>query len=188
MNTGEITLLLANARSGDKAAEEKLATVVSDELRRIAARHMRRERPNHTLQPTALVNDAFVQLMAQDKDWHNRAHFFAVASSIMHRILVDYARERNAAKRGGGVPALAIETVAFGQKQPQLKPFEEMLAIHEALSRLKELDERQFRVVEMKFFGGMSEEEIGAFLAVSARTVKREWSLARAWLHAELSR
>lgn len=182
-------MLLAGLRKGDGAAESQLAAVVYGELRRIAARYMRRERADHTLQATALVNDAYMKLMAQNKDWQNRAHFFAVASSMMRRILVDHARGHQAIKRGGGVVKLDLE-------QPDAKAGviftpergEQLLALDEALSRLNHLDERQFRIVEMRFFGGMTDQEIAEVLEISVRTVVREWVLARAWLHGELSR
>jgi RNA polymerase sigma factor (TIGR02999 family) len=185
-SSGEITALLGEVRRGDQAAGERLATVVYKELRRIAFGHMRRERSNHTLQATALVNDAYVKLLAQDKDWQNRAHFFAVASSLMRRILVDYARQHGAAKRGGLATKVNFEEI---RGEPYtFQPVEQLLSLDEALSRLMVLDERQFRIVEMRFFGGMTDNEIAAVLGISERTVMREWVLARAWLHSELSK
>jgi RNA polymerase sigma factor (TIGR02999 family) len=186
---GDITVLLAGLRHGDRAAESQLASLVYGELRRIAARFMRRERSDHTLQATALVNDAYLKLMAQDKDWQNRAHFFAVASSLMRRILVDHARSHHAAKRGGGAVKVDLDQpdgnsgLIFTPKRS-----EELLALDEALSRLNQMDERQFRIVEMRFFGGMTDQEIAEVLGISIRTVVREWVLARAWLHSELSK
>jgi RNA polymerase sigma-70 factor, ECF subfamily len=186
---GDITALLAGMRKRDCAAESRLASLVYGELRRIAARYMRRERSDHTLQPTALVNDAYMRLMAQDKDWQNRAHFFAVASSVMRRILVDHARARHAEKRGGDAVKVELD-------RPDANPglvfsperSEQILALDEALSRLMRLDERQCKIVEMRFFGGMTDQEIADVLVISVRTVVREWVLARAWLHAELSK
>jgi RNA polymerase sigma factor (TIGR02999 family) len=186
---GDITVLLAGLRQGDRAAESQLASIVYGELRRIAARFMRRERSDHTLQATALVNDAYLKLMAQDKDWQNRAHFFAVASSLMRRILVDHARSHQAAKRGGGAMKVDLDQpdansgVIFTPERS-----EQMLALDEALSRLNKMDERQFRIVEMRFFGGMTDQQIAEVLGISIRTVVREWVLARAWLHSELSK
>ena len=186
---GEITVLLAGLRNGDNGAESRLASAVYGELRRIAARYMRRERADHTLQATALVNDAYMKLMAQDKDWQNRAHFFAVASSLMRRILVDHARSRQADKRGGGAVRLGVENpeanwgLVFTPDRG-----EQLLALDEALSRLSMLDGRQVRIVEMRFFGGMTDREIAEALGVSVRTVVRDWVLARAWLHCELSK
>jgi RNA polymerase sigma-70 factor, ECF subfamily len=186
---GEITVLLAGLRNGDSAAESRLATAVYSELRRIAARYMRRERPDHTLQATELVNDAYMKLMAQDKDWQNRAHFFAVASSLMRRIPVDHARGRQAEKRGGGAVRLDFENPEAGWGlvfSPDRG--EQLLALDEALSRLSILDGRQVRIVEMRFFGGMTDREIAQALGISVRTVVRDWVLARAWLHSELSK
>jgi RNA polymerase sigma-70 factor (ECF subfamily) len=186
---GDITALLAGMRNRDSAAESRLASLVYGELRRIAARYMRRERADHTLQATALVNDAYLKLMAQDKDWQNRAHFFAVASSVMRRILVDHARARHAEKRGGDVVKVELDRpdappgLVFSPERS-----EQILALDEALSRLNVLDERQCKIVEMRFFGGMTDQEIADVLEISVRTVVREWVLARAWLHAELSK
>jgi RNA polymerase sigma-70 factor, ECF subfamily len=185
---GEITILLGEARQGSKAAQETLASLVYSELRRIALRHMGRERSDHTLQATALVNDAYIKLMAQNRSWQNRAHFFAVASSLMRRILVDYAREHSAAKRGGGRGKVSLDNSAIRGEPLDFGGSEEVLAVDEALSRLMVLDERQFRIVEMRFFGGMTDREIAAVLGISTRTVIREWTLARAWLHNELSK
>jgi RNA polymerase sigma-70 factor (ECF subfamily) len=186
---GEITELLAEVRLGNRSAESRLGVVVYDELRRIASRHMRRERSGHTLQPTALVNDAYMKLLAQDKDWQNRAHFFAVASSLMRRILVDHARQRDAEKRGGGAAKVDFDQInQAGGYAVSTQRSEEMLALDEALSRLKLLDERQLQIVEMRFFGGMTDREIAEVLGLSERTIVREWVQARAWLHSELSK
>jgi RNA polymerase sigma-70 factor (ECF subfamily) len=186
---GDITALLAGMRNRDGTAESRLASLVYGELRRIAARYMRRERSDHTLQATVLVHDAYVKLMAQDKDWQNRAHFFAVASSVMRRILVDHARGRHAEKRGGDAVKVEIDRE---DAHPGLvftpERSEQILALDEALSRLMILDERQFKIVEMRFFGGMTDQEIADVLEISVRTVVREWVSARAWLHAELSK
>lgn len=181
---GDITALLSDLRNGDRSAEARLVPLVYAELHRIAARYARRERSGHTLQPTALVHEAYMRLVGDDRRWTDRRHFFAVASSLMRNILVDYARSRNAAKRGGGA---RVELKDSDRSQPPGR-LEDLLSLDEALSRLSKLDERQCRIVEMRFFGGLSEEEIAEVLGISARTVKRDWTLARAWLHNELSR
>ncbi len=188
-SSSEITTLLAKLRSGNDAVKIRLASLVYDDLRRIAGRHMKRERFDHTLQATALVHEAYLELVSQDKKWENRSHFFAIASSLMRRILVDYARAHRAQKRGGGntvhvrVDELKNEFLAFIPARG-----EELLALDESLSRLTELDARQCHIVEMRFFGGMTDTEIAEALGISVRTVLREWALARAWLHAELSK
>jgi len=183
---GQITLLLSELRNGDRSAEARLVPLVYAELHRIAARHTRRERPGHTLQPTDLVHEAYLRLVGEDQDWRDRRHFFAVASCLMRNILVDYARNRAAAKRGGG--AAQVELKESGQASGSTTRVEDLLALDEALSRLSHLEERQCRIVEMRFFGGMSEEEIADVLGISPRSVKRDWASARAWLHTELSR
>jgi RNA polymerase sigma factor (TIGR02999 family) len=181
---GEITEALARLRDGDTSARSRLAPLVYAELRRIAARHMLREAQGHILQPSALVNEAFIRLVDREKAFENRGHFYSLASSLMRRILVDYARAGQAAKRGPGIMHVdlseAEHTVAAGMRSY------EMLALDEALSRLSKVDERQARIVEMRYFGGMSIEEIAEALVLSPRTVKRDWRSARAWLHAEL--
>jgi RNA polymerase sigma-70 factor, ECF subfamily len=183
---GEITLLLSELRNGDRTAEARLAPLVYAELHRIAARYARRERRGHTLQPTALVHEAYMRLVGEDRNWENRQHFFAIASSLMRNILIDYARSRGAAKRGGG--AAQVELKDADQVVGTPGRMEDLLALDEALSRLSQLDARQCQIVEMRFFGGLNEEEIGQALGISARTVQREWAFARAWLHTELSR
>lgn len=180
--SGEITQILAQMRAGDPEAASRLAPLVYQELRRIAQRYMRFERRDHTLQATALVHEAYFQLLDQRKDWQNRSHFFAVAAQLMRRILVDYARARSAAKRGGSLDKVELDQLpAVSEPLP-----EKMLALDAALSRLAEWDARQSRIVELRFFGGLSEEDIAALLGVSVRTVKREWSMARAWLYREV--
>ena len=184
MNTNiDITKILTRLKSGDADAEDALIPRIYPELRRRAALCLRNERPNHTLQPTALVNEVYARLLGRRKiDWQSRTHFFAVASRVMRRILVDHARERRSEKRGGGIPVLDLDqVVVLTEQQSEL-----VLAVHEALERLSKLDERQAQVVEMRFFGGLTEEEMALVLGVSARTVKRDWVMARAWLHAEL--
>ena len=179
----EVTLLLQQVATGNQDAIEKLIPLVYEELHRVAQNHLRFERPNHTLQPTALVHEVFLKLVAQRKaDWQGRAHFFAVASQLMRRILVDYARGRLSAKRGGGKLKLPLDQVFV------LTPgrCDELLALDESLERLEKLDARQSRVVELRFFGGLSVEEAAKVLGVSPKTVKREWSMAKAWLCGEM--
>ena len=180
---GDVTLLLNRVQRGDKQAESNLITAVYAELRRMAARHMRRERPGHTLQTTALVHEAYLKLIDQKgANWQNRAHFFAVAARVMRRILVDYARNRLAEKRGGGQPRLPLdEALVFSKEKSG-----ELLALDEALERLEEKDERVHRVIELRFFGGLSVEETAEVLGIATRTVKRDWSFGRAWLRGEL--
>jgi len=159
--------------------------MVHAELRRIARAHLRHERPWHTLQATELAHEAYLRLAGHGPhDWRDRAHFFAVASGTMRHILIDHARKRVAARRGGGAPHVPLdEATALGGGQP-----EELVALDEALSRLGALDPRQERIVELRFFGGLDVTETAAVLGISTRTVKREWSVARAWLRAELGR
>lgn len=161
-----------------------LAERVFGELHRIAAGHMRRERRGHTLQTTALVNEAYVRLVRDNAmDWQGRAHFFAAASIAMRRILVDYARRRSAGKRPNAALRVDWENVEI-QDDPKL---ERMLALDEAMDRLAVMDARQARIVELRYFGGLSEEEIAEVLSISLRTVKRDWRSARAWLQAQLN-
>ena len=180
----EITRLLDELREGNQDAASRLIEAVYPELKRIAAHLLQLERPDHTLQPTALVNEAYLQLLGDShRDWKNRMHFFAAAAQSMRRILVDYARMRRAAKREGA--RLKVElTDVLAITDDRL---EEVIAIDEALTRLAEWDARQCRVVELRFFGGLTEEETAEVLGISPRTVSREWNVARAWLHGELN-
>ncbi len=182
-----VTRLLAELRAGRADVAEQVLPLVYDELRAIAARHMRRERPGHTLQATALVHDAFLKLVDQTRvEWQDRAHFFAIASQAMRRILVDHARSRAAVKRGAGAtPQSMDETVLLGE-QSALSP-EELLSLDTALDELAALDPGHARIVELRYFGGMTIEEAAAALDMSPATLKREWSLARAWLRRRLS-
>ena len=183
-DAGEITRLLGELRAGNKAAESRLLEVVYPELRKIAGRYLKGERAGHTLQPTALVNEAYLQLAGQmDKDWQNRSHFYAVAAQLMRRILVDYARERKALKRDGGRHKVEL-TDALAVSEDRL---DEVLSIDEALTRLAEFDPRRGKVVELRFFGGLTEDEVADVLQVAPRTVKRDWNVAKAWLHGELN-
>jgi len=165
---------------------DEVLPLVYEELRAIATRYMRRERPNHTLQATALVHDAFLNLVDQTRvEWQDRAHFFAIASQAMRRILVDHARARAAARRGGGVRAVSLdETVVLGS-EPPLGP-EDLLSLDAALSDLAVLDPRQARIIELRYFAGLTIEETAEAAGISPATVKREWALARAWLHRRL--
>jgi RNA polymerase sigma-70 factor, ECF subfamily len=180
----DITRLLGELKAGNKAAESRLLEVVYPELRKIAGRFLRGERPGHTLQPSALVNEAYLQLAGQmDKDWQNRSHFYAVAAHLMRRILVDHARNRKAAKRDGARHRVEL-TDALAVSEDRL---EEIISIDSALDRLAEFDPRRSKVVEMRFFGGLTENEVAEVLQVAPRTVKRDWNAAKAWLHGELN-
>jgi RNA polymerase sigma-70 factor (ECF subfamily) len=180
----DVTVLIEQLTKGNQSAASKLIPVVYEELRRLAAGYMRRERPNHTLQPTALVNEAYLKLIEQrEVDWKGRAHFFGIASQIMRRILIDHARARLRDKRGGGAtPVTFDEGLLFSPVQPS-----ELVRLDEALERLAKLDPRQCRVVELRFLGGMNIEQTAEVLDISPTTVKREWTMARAWLYAELN-
>jgi RNA polymerase sigma-70 factor, ECF subfamily len=182
---GDITTLLSQAKQGDGHAQSQLAALVYSDLRRIARKLMSRERAGHTLEPTALVNEAYLRLLGNaDRDWNDRVHFFGVAAQVMRRILVDYARSRAAEKRGADAIKVPLEDVAI----PLIERREEILALDQALVRLSNQDPRQGQIVELRFFAGLSEEEIALLLEVSPRTVKREWNFAKAWLKRELSR
>jgi RNA polymerase sigma factor (TIGR02999 family) len=180
---GAVTNLLVAMRHGSKDAETKLIPLVYAELRRIAANQMGREAPNHSLQATALIHEAYIRLTGiRDIDWQDRSHFFAVAASLMRRILVEHARASKAGKRGGRWDAVSLNEGIL----PAPERSSEIVALDEALTRLAELDQRQSKIVELRFFAGMSEEETGQALGISARTVKRDWRIARAWLFKEL--
>jgi len=182
---GAVTALLGRLRGGDAAAFEKLVPLVHHELQVLARAQLRRERPNHTLQATALAHEAYIRLAGlEQRDWRDRAHFFGVAAAIMRRILVDHARKRGAQRRGSGAAHVSLdEATAAAADSP-----EELIALDDALARLGALDQRQERIVELRFFTGLSVEETAVALGISARTVKREWAVARAWLRAELGR
>lgn len=181
---GEITVLLAEMKRGNSEALPKLVPLLYDELRKLAGHFLREERPGHTLQPTALVHEAYLKLAGQRAGFENRAQFMAVAAQAMRRILVDYARQRVAAKRGGGVALTDIDLATVGATVEQSQ---ELLAIDEALEKLTTIDPQQARVVEMRYFGGLTVEETAAALAIAPRTVKREWAMAKAWLRVEIS-
>jgi RNA polymerase sigma-70 factor (ECF subfamily) len=180
---GEVTQLLVDWGNGDKAALDRLTPLVHEELHRLAHRHMRLERPNHTLQTTALVNEAYVRLVDQrNLHWKNRTHFFAIASKLMRRILVDLARAHYRSKRGGGALQVSLDEVAMVSQERA----EELVALDEALTRLAEMDERKSQVVELRFFGGMTVEETAEAVGKSPITIKRDWDSAKAWLYREL--
>jgi len=183
MRPSEVTQLLIDWRNGDRSAIDKLMPIVYEELRRIARRYMRQERPSHTLQTTALVHEAYCKLLDQrEMQWQNRAHFFAVAAQVMRRLLVDHARTRRYAKRGGGARAVSLDEVALVTEDRA----EQVLAVDEALTRLAALDRRKGEIVELRYFGGLSAEETGEVLGVAAITIKREWLKAKAWLQRDL--
>lgn len=190
---------------GNEAALGELTGLLYRELRSLAQRHLRRERANHTIQRTALVHEAFVRLVSQQSvDWKSRAHFFALASTLMRRILVDHARARLSAKRGGGAAVLSLEDITQPGEEsdlptpPEIESLadrgeqgdtdEDIAAIDEALTRLSAIDDRQVQIVQMRYFGGLTIEETARALGISDATVKREWVMARAWLKRELSR
>ncbi len=180
--TGKITLLLAQVRDGDECATARLIEAVYQELRRLAEYYLQRERPEHTLQATELVHEAYIRLVGRDGlEWRDRLHFFSVAAQVMRRLLVDYARARGQLKRGGGNRMPFEEALAVAAVRS-----DELLAVDEALQRLTLLDPRQGRIVELRYFAGLSIEEVAGVLEISERTVKREWQAAKAWLRAEV--
>jgi RNA polymerase sigma factor (TIGR02999 family) len=181
----EVTQLLIDWSNGDQAALDRLMPLVYDELRKMAKRYMSRQNPGHTLQTTALINEAFLKLVGQqEKHWQNRAHFFGVAAQAMRHILVDYARSRQYEKRGGGSPVLPLdEALTVSQERAS-----ELVALDDALKELARFDVRKSKVVELRFFGGLSVEETAEVLKVSQVTVMRDWSMAKSWLHRELNK
>lgn len=181
---GNITRLLNGARSGNEDDRQELATLVHAELRRIAARMMGYERTGHTLQPTLLADDAYMGLVEGNQNWQNRAHFFASAANAMRQVLVDYSRKRNAAKRGGSLVRADDEAdrLAAAIQDPDT-----LLALDQVLTRLAKKDPRQAQIVELRYFGGLTEEEVAEIWNLSPRTVRREWTSARLWLFAELT-
>jgi RNA polymerase sigma-70 factor (ECF subfamily) len=180
----DIAQLLAEMRNGSEDAAAAVTTQVYDELRRLASSYMRRERPDHTLQTTALVHEAYLRLVGQrDVDWKNRAHLLGVAAQTMRRILMDHARSHLSGKRGGLQLKISLDnaSVSFSSRSTEL------LALDDALSQLAAIDARQSRIVELRFFGGLSVDETAEILGVSPRTVRREWTVARAWLFGRIS-
>ena len=179
----EITRLLTAWTDGDQSALEKLVPLVESELHRLAHHYMGRERPGHTLQTSALVNEAYIRLIDwKNVRWQNRAHFFAVSAQLMRRILVDFARERNYLKRGGG----ALQVSLAEAESLRLERSDDLVALDEALAKLTQFDDRKGRVVELRFFGGLSVKEVAEVLKVSEETVLRDWRLAKVWLLREL--
>ncbi len=178
----EVTRLLLEWRDGNQDAASRLIPIVYDELRRLASHYLAQERPGHTLQPTALVHEAYLKLVEQKGgNWQDRAHFFAVAAQTMRHLLVDHARAKKADKRGGGMQRVELEHVTLLAAEA-----DEIVALDQALTRLKEMDACQAKVVELRYFGGLSVPEVAEVLGISERTVKREWSMAKAWLYSEL--
>lgn len=184
MSTQNVTQLLLKWGNGNKEVLDELLPIVYDELRRQAARYLRRERVGHTLQTTALIHEAYIRLVDQrNVRWQNRAHFFGIASQLMRRILVDHARSKKRAKRGGSDIRVSLADAILVTKSKDL----DVVALDEALERLAVIDEQQARIVELRFFSGLTVEETAEVLSISPATVKRDWSMAKAWLHREIS-
>ncbi|MGD0444864.1 MAG: sigma-70 family RNA polymerase sigma factor [Edaphobacter sp.] len=184
IDNGEVTILLKAMERGDPAAANRLLPLVYAELHRLAKSYMRRERQDHTLQPTALINEAYMRLAGEGFDWQNREHFIGVAAQIMRRVLVDYARAHKAKMRGGELRRVELEEgLAISNDRS-----DEMLELDEALTRFTKINSRQAKVVELRYFGGLSMEQIAGVLAISLRSVKRDWALARIWLFTELQK
>jgi RNA polymerase sigma factor (TIGR02999 family) len=184
--SAELTALLIQWSRGDRAALERLLPMIYDECRRIASRQLRHEHREHTLDPTALVHEAYLRLVDQrTATWESRAQFFGVVAQVMRRVLVDYARARTAKKRGGSAVLVSLEAAAAESSDPRVA---DLVAIDEALGRLATRDPDQVRIIELRFFAGLSVEETAHVLARSPRTVKREWRLAKAWLYQELQK
>lgn len=181
----DVARLLQEWKGGDAKARDALLPLVYKELRGLARSQLRKERPDHTLQSAALVHEAYLRLVGlKPPQWESRAHFFAIAAQLMRQILVDYARRHRATKRGGTVCKLSIENAAMLPRRKEV----DLIALDDALHSLAKLDARQSRVVELRFFGGLSLEEISAALEIAPATVQRDWMAARAWLHREISR
>jgi RNA polymerase sigma-70 factor, ECF subfamily len=179
---GDVTQLLKAMRAGDPAAADRLLPLVYSELHRLAQAYMRRERPDHTLQATALIHEAYLRLVGEEIDWKDRGHFIGLAAHVMRRVLVDYARQHNAERRAGGLQRVGMDD-NFAISPERL---DEVLFLDTALGRLKEKSPRQAQVVELRYFGGLSVEQIAGMLGVAPRSVKRDWSLARMFLYREL--
>lgn len=184
-SSNQVTELLARWRGGDKAALDALVPLVYDELRRLAHHYLQRERSDHTLQTTALVHEAYARLVGQNlPGWQNRAHFFAVSAQLMRQILVDYARNHRAAKRGGSACRLTLDDAESQAQRTDV----DVVALDDALKSLAKIDPQQSRVVELRFFAGLSIEDTSEVLGISPSTVKRDWNTARVWLYRELDR
>jgi RNA polymerase sigma factor (TIGR02999 family) len=179
-----VTELLTEWGNGDKEALDRILPIVYDELRKQAARYLRRERAGHTLQTTALIHEAYIRLVDQKNvRWQNRAHFFGISAQLMRRILVDHARTKGRVKRGGSDIRVSLDDVNLIAKEKDL----DILAVDEALDRLAKIDEQQSKIVELRFFSGLTVEETAEVLKISPATIKRDWSMAKAWLHREIS-
>lgn len=179
-NSANVTQLLISWQKGDRRALDEMLPVVYNELKRVAKYYLSRERPGHTLQTTALVHEAFIRMVDQQHvDWKNRAHFFSLASEMMRRILVNYARDRAAVKRGGNAQRISLSNLDEAAERPNI----DLIALDQALNELAREDERKARIVELKFFGGMTNNEIAEVMKISDATVEREWTVARAWLY-----
>ncbi|MDX2040458.1 MAG: sigma-70 family RNA polymerase sigma factor [Acidobacteriota bacterium] len=182
--SANVTQLLIDWRGGNNDALNQLMPLVYDELRGLAKRYLRRESASHTLQTNALVNEAYLRLVNQQNvDWQNRAHFFAIAAQVMRHLLVDHARSKQYAKRGGGAQQITLDEGLAISDGNQI----ELLSLHQALERLEQIDDRKSKIVELRYFGGLSTEETAEVLGVSEITIKREWAKAKAWLFRELS-
>ncbi len=179
-----ITQLLQDWSRGNQKALEELTPIVYEELRRLARSYMRRERPDHTLQSTALVHEAYARLVDQRVEWKSRSHFYAVAAQMMRRILVDHAKQHKSAKRGAGIRPITLEEPLLIAQSDSL----DIVALNDALSALSDIEPQRARIVELRFFGGLSNEEIAELLDISTATVQRQWAGARAWLYHELNR
>jgi RNA polymerase sigma factor (TIGR02999 family) len=181
--TSTISRLIESVRNGDATAAAALTPLLYNELHRLAMHHMRNERPGHTLQATALVNEAYLKLIDnREANWQNRAHFLAIASQAMRRVLIDHARSKRRVKRGGLQQKVSLEDVVIAAEEQSY----DLVALDSALDRLAKVDARQSRIVELRFFGGLSVEQTAEVLGISPKTVKRDWAVARAWLHREL--
>jgi RNA polymerase sigma-70 factor, ECF subfamily len=178
----QITNLLVAMNHGDQSAADKLLPLVYQELHRLASTYMHRERKDHTLQPTALINEAYLRLAHEDIGWQNREHFIGVAAKVMRRVLVDHARAHNAAIRGGDLVKVEFEdNLAISPEH-----LDEVLILNDALTRLEQLEPRQARVVELRYFGGLSVDQVAGILGVTPRSIKRDWAMARIWLFREI--
>ena len=183
--TENITQLLIQLTNGNSAVVDALLPLIYDELRSLATNYLRRERPDHTLQPTALVHEAYLRMVDQTQvNWQNRAHFFGVAAQMMRRILVDHARARNAEKRGQDYQKVSLDE----NLDKAVERDDELIALDDALKMLAEMDEQKSRIVELRFFGGLSVDETAEVLGVSAPTVKRQWRMAKAWLYGQVQK
>ena len=181
---GNVTLLLKAMKNGDESASDKLLPLIYKELHRLAKSYMRRERPDHTLQPTALINEAYMRVARDQIDWQSRGHFVAVAATVMRRVLVDHARDHNAKRRGGGLQRVELDEGLMVTQERST----ELLVLDDALNKLEKLNRRQAKVVELRYFAGLSFEEIAAMLDISLRSAKRDWAVARIWLFKEIQR